>query len=130
MFYRQKSYKIKMEFVENFNDLFNKINLPNQLKHGSNLVGRWMKPNASSRDTDIIEIFAIWQYNSYEEYLEIETKIQNDKAHIKHINDWYEQNGGREYVLKEYILEIRNEFIESTLKNNNIGSGAKNIYRQ
>ncbi len=39
MFYRRKYYIVKSEFVEVFNDLFNHVNLPNQLKHGSRLIG-------------------------------------------------------------------------------------------
>ncbi|TKI20624.1 cytoplasmic protein, partial [Bacillus cereus] len=41
MFYRRKYYVVKNEFIEVFNDHFNNTNLPNQLKHGSRLIGRW-----------------------------------------------------------------------------------------
>ncbi|TKH07039.1 cytoplasmic protein, partial [Bacillus wiedmannii] len=45
MFYRRKYYIVKNEFVEIFNEHFTNTNLPNQLKHGSRLIGRWMKDN-------------------------------------------------------------------------------------
>ncbi|ENQ3108550.1 NIPSNAP family protein [Bacillus cereus] len=114
MFYRRKFYIVKSEFVEIFNAHFNETNLPNQLKYGSRLVGRWMKDNAD----DTVEIFAIWEYDSYEDYVTIESKVRSDEAHLKRIEDWYEKNGGRDHVLKEYILEMRNEALESTVKGN------------
>ncbi|MFD1736870.1 cytoplasmic protein [Bacillus salitolerans] len=75
------------------------------------LVGRWMKEN----NNGTVEIFAIWEYDSYEDYLEIEKKVRSDEAHVKRINDWYEKNGGKEYVYKEYFLEVRSEALESTV---------------
>ncbi len=45
MFYRRKSYIVKSDFVEVFNKHFNETNLPNQLKRGAKLVGRWMHQN-------------------------------------------------------------------------------------
>ncbi|MFE6138369.1 NIPSNAP family protein [Bacillus sp. NPDC057893] len=112
MFYRRKYYIVKNEFVEIFNNHFNDTNLPNQLKYGSRLIGRWMKDN----NDGTTEIFTIWEYDSYEDYVEIETKIRNDKMHGKKIYDWYERNGGKEYVLQEYILEMRNEELICTVK--------------
>ncbi|ENQ3076896.1 NIPSNAP family protein [Bacillus sp. WLY-B-L8] len=111
MFYRRKFYIVKGEFVEIFNRHFNETNLPNQLKYGSRLVGRWMKDNGD----DTTEVFALWEYDSYEDYVEIESKIRSDQAQLKRIHDWYEKHGGREHVLKEYILEMRNEALESTV---------------
>ncbi|WP_020061847.1 NIPSNAP family protein [Bacillus sp. 123MFChir2] len=111
MFYRRKFYIVKSEFVEIFNTHFNETNLPNQLKCGSRLIGRWMKDNGDGT----AEVFAIWEYDSYEDYVEIESKIRSDQAHLKRIHDWYEKHGGRERVLKEYILEMRNEALESTV---------------
>jgi len=61
-----------------------------------------------------VEIFAIWEYNSYEEYIEIESKIRSDKNHVNRINNWYEKYGGKENV-KEYLLETRNEELISTI---------------
>ncbi len=115
MFYRRKFYIVKKEFVEIFNTHFNNTNLPNQLRYGARLVGRWMKEN----NDDTVEIFAIWEYNTYEEYLDIESKVRSDKAHVKRVQDWYLKNGGRERVFNDYILEVKNEPIESTVKENN-----------
>jgi hypothetical protein len=55
MFYRRKYYVVKNEFIEVFNDHFNNTNLPNQLKHGSRLIGRWMKDNKNGT----YEVFSI-----------------------------------------------------------------------
>ncbi len=40
---------------------------------------------------DTVEIFAIWEYDSYEAYVEIESKVRSDIAHLKRANDWYEK---------------------------------------
>ena len=111
MFYRRKSYIVKSDFVDIFNVHFNNTNLPNQIKHGARLIGRWMKAN----DDNTTEIFAIWEYDSYQDYIDIESKVRSDEAHNKRIQDWYEKNGGREHVYKEYILEVENEPLESTV---------------
>lgn len=111
MFYRRKFYVVKNEFVEIFNAHFNETNLPNQLKHSARLVGRWMVP----KDEATTEVFAIWEYDSYEEYQAIVKKVRNDQKHLKRINHWYEAHGGRDFVLKQYVLEVRNEELKSTL---------------
>ncbi|MFI8575415.1 NIPSNAP family protein [Rossellomorea aquimaris] len=112
MFYRRKFYLVKKEFVETFNDHFKHTNLPNQLKHGARLVGRWMKDH----DEETVEIFAIWEYDSRDDYVKIETSIRNDEDHLTRIRDWYEEHGGRDYVAKEYIIEMRNEALETTIR--------------
>ncbi|MFY3791899.1 NIPSNAP family protein [Ureibacillus sp. MALMAid1270] len=111
MFYRRKSYIVKSDFLEEFNEHFNKTNLPSQLKHGARLIGRWMKDNKN----DTYEVFAIWEYESYEKYQRIESNIKEDVAHLQRIKKWYEKNGGREHVYQEYILEVKNEEIVSTV---------------
>ncbi|WP_391205268.1 cytoplasmic protein [Psychrobacillus sp. L4] len=94
MFFRRKSYIMKKEFVATFNELFNEINLPNQLKNGSRFVGRWML----GADDDKIEIFAIWEYDSYEDYVRIESNIRNDSEHVNRVLGWYNHHGGKEFV--------------------------------
>ena len=116
MFYRRKFYTVKNDFVEKFNELFNKTNLPNQLKHGTRLIGRWMKDNKDGT----FEVFAICEYDSYEDYIAIEEKIRSDRDHVQRIKDWYEKNGGRDYIYNEYILEVRNEELVSTVILENI----------
>ncbi|HET7657336.1 MAG TPA: NIPSNAP family protein, partial [Bacillales bacterium] len=71
MIYRRKTYQIDPSKAEAFNEFFNTYLLPNQLKHGSKLVGRWITE-------DKTEITAIWEYESYEAYLEIEEAVRND----------------------------------------------------
>ena len=112
MFYRRKYYRVKKEFVESFNELFNNINLPSQLAHGSRLVGRWMCEEIENT----VEIFAIWEYDSYQAYVDIESNVRNDKQHVKKVNDWYEQHGGKEFVQKKFFVKVKNEEIISTIK--------------
>ncbi|WP_053367958.1 NIPSNAP family protein [Bacillus sp. FJAT-27245] len=111
MFYRRKFYIVKNEFVEVFNRHFNETNFPNQLKHGARLVGRWMVPN----DEKTTEIFAVWEYDSYERYQEIEANVRGDREHVERINQWYEAHGGRDFVVKEYILKMKNEELKTTV---------------
>jgi len=111
LFYRRKFYIVRNEFVEVFNAHFNETNLPNQIKHGARLVGRWMIPH----DDTTTEIFAIWEYDSYEKYKEIEGNVKGDQEHVSRVNAWYEKHGGRDYVIKNYLLEVRNEQLETTL---------------
>ncbi|MBS4220094.1 NIPSNAP family protein [Bacillus sp. FJAT-49711] len=112
MFYRRKFYIVKNEFIEIFNKHFNETNLPNQIKYGARLIGRWMIPN----DEITTEVFAIWEYDSFEKYREIEANVRSDKEYLNRINKWYEKNGGRDNVFKKYILEVRNEELKSTVK--------------
>ena len=114
MFYRRKFYVIKEDFVENFNKFFNEINLPNQLKKGSRLVGRWM---LDAKD-DNVEIFAIWEYDSYEDYVSIESTIRNDQEHVARVKNWYDENGGKEYVHQTFFLQVKNEILTSTVNKN------------
>ncbi|QTD42985.1 NIPSNAP family protein [Sporosarcina sp. Te-1] len=112
MFYRRKQYIVKNEFVEELNTHFTTTNLPNQLEHGSKLIGRWMLPH----DEETTEIFAIWEYESYEAYREIEAKIRADQEHVSRIMEWYEKNGGRDYVLRHYLVEVKDEQLLPTVE--------------
>ena len=111
MFYRRKFYLVRNDFIEEFNKHFNETNLPNQLSNGSRLIGRWM----TAHDELTTEIFAIWEYDSYEDYVEIENKIVADTVHVNKIKVWYEAHGGREYVLSNYILQVKNEKLIDTV---------------
>jgi len=102
---------VKADFMTAFNQLFTDINLPNQLKYGSKLIGRWMKDIGNGT----FEVFTIWEYDNIDDYNNIETQIRNDKPHLQQIKDWYDMNGGKEYVFKEKILEVKNEEIISTV---------------
>lgn len=111
MFHRRKSYIVTNEFVEELNTHFNNTNLPNQLKHGSKLVGRWMVPC----DEETTEIFAIWEYESYAAYKEIETKIRADQEHVSRVVEWYERNGGSDHVPRNYLVEVKDEQLLPTV---------------
>lgn len=108
---QKEFYIVKNEFVEVFNAHFNENNLPNQLRHGAQLIGRWMIP----KDEKTTEIFAIWKYDSYEEYVKIENSVRSDDVQVQRVQDWYDKHGGRDYVINNYLLEVRNEEIKTTL---------------
>ncbi|UAL53574.1 NUDIX hydrolase [Bacillus sp. CMF21] len=74
MIYRRKTYKILPEKAKLFNQFFHDFLLPNQLKNGARLTGRWIN---ETKD----EIVAIWEYDSYEEYIKIEERVKKDKMH-------------------------------------------------
>ena len=110
MIYRRKMYRVSPRIIDDFNLHFNRTLLPTQLKYGSRLVGRWMK-----EETDgTVEVFAIWEYDSFEEYERIEALVRGDEAHVKRVQDWYGKWGGREN-LKEHFYRIDQDFIDSTV---------------
>lgn len=111
MFYRRKHYIVKNHFVDDFNKLFNEINLPNQLKYGSRIVGRWMMP----LENDETEIFAIWEYDSKADYERIEAGVRSDTAHVNRINTWFEERGGRQHLNETAFVEIRNDELINTI---------------
>jgi NIPSNAP len=110
MIYRRKMYRVSPRIIDDFNLHFNRTLLPTQLKYGSRLVGRWMKEEADGT----VEVFAIWEYDSFEEYERIEAKVRGDAAHVKRVQDWYGKWGGREN-LKEHFYRIDQDFIDSTV---------------
>jgi NIPSNAP len=112
MIYRRKVYKLASGMVNEFNQHFNDTLLPVQFKHGARLIGRWK----TSSDEEAVEIFAIWEYDSYEEYEIIEGKVRSDEPHIKRVQEWFAQMGGRE-KLKGSFFKIDQDFLESTLTN-------------
>jgi len=110
MFYRRKYYQVTPDFVEPFNQLFNEINLPNQLRQGTRLIGRW----SCALNNGLVEVFAIWEYDSKEQYERIEARIRSDKDHVERIRSWYAAHGGRELIYRDYI-KVRNEEIHNTV---------------
>lgn len=62
MFYRRKTYRVTPDQVAPFTAFFEQYLLPNQLKQGARLVGRWV---TEAQD----EIVAMWEYESREEFL-------------------------------------------------------------
>ncbi|MEK4369141.1 MULTISPECIES: NIPSNAP family protein [Paenibacillus] len=111
MIYRRKTYIIATSFVDEFNALFNDILLPSQLKYGSRLIGRWH----TTIDDETSEIFAMWEYDTFEQYEEIEKKIKSDTEHVMRVQARFDQIGRHRYkdVFRE---EIRQAFFTSTVE--------------
>ncbi|URN93800.1 MAG: NIPSNAP family protein [Candidatus Pristimantibacillus lignocellulolyticus] len=110
MIYRRKTYFVDTSFVEEFNSLFNDILLPAQLKNGSRLIGRW----CMSVDDDISEIFAMWEYDSLEQYEEIEKKIKSDEDHVKLVQLRFDQIG-RDRMKEVLRKNIEQKFLTLTV---------------
>jgi 8-oxo-dGTP diphosphatase len=91
MIYRRKTYKIKPEKLNDFNNFFHTYLFPNQIKNGAKLIGRWVNDKKD-------EILAIWEYRSIEHYESIESLIRNSELHKKS---------------KEKIIELGKLYIES-----------------
>ncbi|QQZ09844.1 NIPSNAP family protein [Heyndrickxia vini] len=100
MIYRRKTYKIKPEKLNDFNQFFHRYLYPNQLNHGAKLIGRWVN---EAED----EITAIWEYESKEQYEAIEQGIRGSELHEK------AQQRRRE--LGNLYIESRQDFLTSTL---------------
>ncbi|EAR10777.1 group-specific protein [Reinekea sp. MED297] len=111
MFYRRKHYVIRDHFVDDFNRLFTDINLPNQLKHGARLIGRWMMP----LDNGDVEVFAIWEYDSEAAYERIEQSVRADTEHGDRIRQWFAERGGREHLSNTAFVSIRNDILTDTV---------------
>jgi hypothetical protein len=103
-------YNVDASIVNDFNNHFNNTLLPTQLKYGARLVGRWM---TKENDGDI-EIFAIWQYDSLEDYERIEHNVKSDREHVQRVQNWFEKMGGRDN-LKKVFYRIDEDFIETTV---------------
>lgn len=110
MIYRRKTYIVDSSFVEEFNALFNDILLPAQLKNGSRLIGRW----CLSLDDDNSEIFAMWEYDSLEQYEEIEKKIKSDEEHVKRVQQRFDHIG-RDRIKEVLRKDIKQEFFILTV---------------
>lgn len=108
--YRRKTYKIDPQIVLDFNEHFNQTLLPAQLKYGSRLVGRW-----STEEIDgVVEVFAIWEYDSYEDYEKIESQVKSDEEHVKRVQAWFDKIG-RENIRRFIKDKTKEEFIETTV---------------
>ncbi|MFC9708163.1 NIPSNAP family protein [Paenibacillus sp. NPDC056933] len=110
MIYRRKTYIVASSFVEEFNALFNDILLPSQLKYGARLIGRWH----TSVDDETSEIFAMWEYDTFEQYEEIEQKIKSDNEHVMRIQERFDQIGRNRYK-EVFRTDIKQEFFASTV---------------
>jgi hypothetical protein len=74
MVYRFKTYSVEPARLEDFNEFFHRYLLPNQLRFGSKLIGRWVNSEKTS-------IMAIWEYEDVDQYNKIEEKIKRTNLH-------------------------------------------------
>jgi hypothetical protein len=109
--YRRKTYIIASSFVDEFNALFNDILLPAQLKYGARLIGRWH----TQLDEETSEIFAMWEYDTMEQYEEIERRIKADQEHVRRVQERYDQLGRHRYA-EVFRREIQQQFFTSTVE--------------
>ncbi|KRG11965.1 hypothetical protein ACA29_12730 [Lederbergia galactosidilytica] len=68
---------------------------------------------AKERENEV-EIMAIWEYDSLEDFKMIEDKVREDHAHIARVRNWYEKMGGSEN-LKNIFYKSEQDFFESTV---------------
>ncbi|WP_327607665.1 NIPSNAP family protein [Virgibacillus tibetensis] len=99
MIYRKKFYKINPEKLDAFNNFFHTYLYPNQIKHGSKLIGRWVNELQD-------EITTLWEYKSMEQYEAIEHKIRN--------SDLHREAQVRRKELGNLYIESHQEFLTST----------------
>ena len=74
MIYRLRVYQSLPENTEIFTAFFREHLLPVQLKHGAELVGRWL--------TEDHRFVAIWRYESMAEYERIQGAVASDPISI------------------------------------------------
>ncbi|MFD2699596.1 NIPSNAP family protein [Paenibacillus shunpengii] len=109
MIYRRKTYIVANSIVDEFNSLFNDVLLPSQLKYGARLIGRWQ----TTLNEDTSEIFAMWEYDTLEQYDEIESKIKSDVEHVSKVQQRFDAIGRDR--LKEALQDIKQEFFITTV---------------
>ncbi|MDQ1146541.1 8-oxo-dGTP diphosphatase [Bacillus sp. SORGH_AS 510] len=74
MYYKRELYTITPGRKPEFNHFFNNFLKANELKNGAILVGCW--------NTEVEnELLVIWQYPSYEDYLNIQKRVKKDALH-------------------------------------------------
>ncbi len=99
MFYRREIHKIFPRGMIEFNKFFYEYVLPNQLKNGAALIGRW-----STADEN--EILTLWHYPSYDDYLKIQERVEKDELH--------HQGQAQLVKLGKLNLDFRQDFLTST----------------
>ncbi|WP_338448698.1 NUDIX hydrolase [Niallia oryzisoli] len=99
MFCRREIHRIPPERVIDLNQFFHEYVLPNQLKNGATLIGRWI-----TEEED--EIVTMWHYPSYNDYLKIEERVKKDQLH--------QQAQAQLLKFGPPYLDYRQEFLTST----------------
>lgn len=74
MFYRKETYRVRPEKLNVLNKYFHEFVLPNQVKNGARLIGRWV-----TKGND--EVTVMWEYQSLEEYIKIEERVLKDEMY-------------------------------------------------
>ena len=72
MFYRREIIQTTPDKIRVFNEFFHQYLLPNQIRNGAKLIGRWITE-------DQREIIAIWEYPSHDEYIKIDERVKKDQ---------------------------------------------------
>jgi hypothetical protein len=68
----------------------------------------------SEEKNGIVEIFALWEYDSYEDYEKIENKVKSDEEHVNRVQTWFKKMGGRDQ-LKEVFFKMEEDFLKTNV---------------
>ncbi len=74
MFYRRETFRVHPEKLKLLNEYFHEFVLPNQVKNGARLIGRWVTEGNN-------EVTVMWEYPSFEEYFKIEERVLKDEMY-------------------------------------------------
>jgi 8-oxo-dGTP diphosphatase len=74
MYYKKEIYKISPGRIPEFTHFYEKYLKANQQKNGARLIGCWTTEVEN-------ELLIIWQYPSYEDYLNIQKRVEKDVLH-------------------------------------------------
>ncbi|PFA67661.1 hypothetical protein CN378_09035 [Bacillus sp. AFS015802] len=74
MVYRVRTYEIIPDVLPQFNHFFHEYLLPNQIRFGAVLIGRWVNMGRT-------KITAIWKYESMDHLKQIEKSIKETSLH-------------------------------------------------
>ncbi|MNJ35189.1 hypothetical protein D3C77_299190 [compost metagenome] len=66
------------------------------------------------KDENNTEVFAMWEYDSYEDYERIESQIKSDTEHVLKVQNRFDQIG-RDRLKKVLKADIKQEFFKSTV---------------
>lgn len=99
MLYRRKTYRVRPEQVGPFTAFFAEYLLPNQLKHGARLIGRFV---TEAQD----EIVALWEYVDYAAYQRVQAAVAADPMH--------ERAQAKRRELGPLFIDSREDFLTPT----------------
>ncbi|WP_078059899.1 NUDIX hydrolase [Gracilibacillus timonensis] len=99
MIYRKRTYKINADKYESFNNYFHSYLLPNQMKNGAKLAGRWTNIEKN-------KVEAMWEYKDMDDYYAIQQKVKDDPL--------FQLAQKNKHSIDQVILEKKEEFLHST----------------